>query len=358
MYRCHFLVVTFLVAAMTGCQSSGPDSSGPREGYFTWVDDQGQVRHTPIPKASRDDKNSTDDGQGDRTGVSAEPDGSSDAAEGSSDAAEGSSSETYNDEFNLENYPDGNQLEKDGYVRPGEPQPYFTWQDAEGNVRVSYYQPDTRSEVEKGRIKPPVQLTEASIHQAGEASVETGLPEGADPEAQAVLGLEPGAKSFFAQWSGQCCRDLDRSEPEVWQQGREFGIDMDRTAKAHSFSTGDSPYRLVRLPSAELYSDFILHLRSFEKDGVFVPSVAFLDSSFEPLRIVTDLVAEYVPESWHSHGYLNAYIPVFPGRGERWMLIFTRDEDLAGQTVIEGKYGPEAIPHTRTGELGLSREGE
>ena len=93
-------------------------------------------------------------------------------------------------------------------------------------------------------------------------------------------------------------------------------------------------------------------------EGMFVPSVAFLDASFAPVRIVTDLVASYVPESWYQYGYLHAYIPVFPSRGERWMVIFTRGADLAGQTVIEDKYGPKAIPHTRTGELSLSRAGE
>lgn len=337
MYKCHLLVVICLVVAMAGCQFSGPDSSAGREGYFTWVDEQGRVRHTPIPKAAAD--------------------GDEEAEEGG-DTREDSASEEVDDEFNLENYPDGNQLEKDGYIRPGEPQPYFTWRDAEGNFRVSYYQPDTRSAVEKGRIKPPVQLTQASIHQPGEKSGGTGLPEGADPEAMAVLAIEPGTESFFAQWSRECCRSLDKTEAVEWQQGREFGIDMDATVPVHPFSTGDSPYRLVRLPSAETHNDFILHLRSFANDGVFVPSVAFLDASFEPSRIVTDLVAEFVPESWHSLGYLHAYIPVFPGRGERWMVIFTRDDDLARQTVVEGKYGPEVISHTRTGELGLSREGE
>ncbi len=342
MYKCHLLVVICLVVAMAGCQSSGSGSSAGREGYFTWVDEQGRVRHTPIPKAAVGASDNKDE-VGDRGDEGGDKD---------------MSSQTYDEEFNLENYPDGNQLERDGYIRPGEPQPYFTWRDAEGNFRVSYYRPDTRSAVEKGRIKPPVQLTQASIHQPGEKSGGTGLPEGADPEAMAVLAMEPGTESFFAQWSRECCRNLDKTETEEWQQGREFGIDMDETAPVHPFSTGDSPYRLVRLPSAKTHNDFILHLRSFANDGVFVPSVAFLDASFEPSRIVTDLVAEFVPESWHSLGYLHAYIPVFPGRGERWMVIFTRDDDLAGQTVFEGKYGPEAIPHTRTGELGLSREGE
>ena len=39
--------------------------------------------------------------------------------------------------------------------------------------------------------------------------------------------------------------------------------------------------------------------------------------------------------------------------GERWLLLFTRDRDLDGQTVHEGPGGVRAIPHGRTGELGL-----
>lgn len=332
MCKRHFLVLACLAFVLVGCQSSGSGSSGSREGYFTWVDDQGQVRHTRIPRSSSDDDEK----------VTGEATDEEDAAD---------------NEFNLKNYPDGNQLEKDGYVRPGEPKPYFTWTDAQGNVRASYYQPDTRSAVEKGRIKPPLELTDASVYQAMEDAEDGALPQGASPEALAVLGMESGGGSFFERWAGQCCETLERGESEGWQQGREFGVAIDESAPVHRFATGQSPYRLIRLPSAKERDDFILRLRSFAKDGVFVPSVAFLDASLRPQRIVTDLVADFVPESWHSHGYLEAFIPVFPGRGERWMLVFTRDSDLTGQTVIEGKYGPEAIPHTRTGELGLSREG-
>lgn len=346
MCKRHFTFVACLTLALAGCQSSGSGSSASKQGYFTWVDDQGQVRQTPIPETpSEDDKDQDTDGDG-----APEPAGDDQDAEGGSEA--------YDAEFNIKNYPDGDQLEKDGYVRPGEPQPYFTWTDAEGNVRASYYQPDTRSAVEKGRIQPPIELTEASVYQATEEAEDVNLPEDADPAALAVLGVEPGVGTFFEQWSEQCCESLERSESEAWQEGRAFGVDIDESAPVHTFESGRSRYRLVKLPPADERSDFILHIRSFAKDGVFVPSVTFLDGAFEPLRIVTDLVADYVPEAWHRHGYLQAYIPVFPARGERWMLIFTRDEDLDQQTVIEGKYGPEAIPHTRTGELGLSREGD
>lgn len=350
MSKCHFMVIACLAFVMNGCQLSGPDPSGSREGYFTWVDEQGRVRQSPIPQSA----GASDEGEITKANADDAP------KAGAADSSKSADAEPSgrHDEFNLENYPDGNQLEKDGYIRPGDPKPYFTWRDAQGNVRVSYYQPDTRTAVEKGRIKPPIQLTEASIHQPGATAGPAGLPEGADPEAMAVLGIDPDEESFFQQWAGQCCQALERSEPEQWQEGREFGVSMGDNAPAHSFSTGESHYRLVRLPPADQHTDFILHLRSFHRDGLFVPSVAFLDASFAPVRIVTDLVASYVPESWYQYGYLHSYIPVFPSRGERWMVIFTRDADLAGQTVVESKYGPKAIPHTRTGELSLSRAGE
>ena len=350
MSKCHFMVIACLAVVISGCQLSGPDASGSREGYFTWVDEQGRVRQSPIPQSTGE----RDKGEGKEANAEDAPrTGSADSSASGDDSSSG-----YHEEFNLENYPDANQLEKDGYVRPGEPKPYFTWRDAQGNIRVSYYQPDNRTAVEKGRIKPPIQLTEASIHQPGETVGLPGLPEDADPEAMAVLGIDPGEDRFFQQWAGQCCQALERSEPEQWQEGREFGVSMGDEAPRHSFSTGESHYRLVRLPPAEQITDFILHLRSFNHEGMFVASVAFLDASFAPVRIVTDLVASYVPESWYQYGYLHAYIPVFPSRGERWMVIFTREADLAGQTVIEDKYGPKAIPHTRTGELSLSRAGE
>lgn len=338
MSRCCFLVIACLM--LSGCQLSGPDASGSREGYFTWVDEQGRVRHSPIPQSGSEDD-----------------DVAPDSAEKSSASRADSSSE-YHEEYNLENYPDGNRLENDGYVRPGEPKPYFTWRDAQGNARVSYYKPDTRTAVEKGRIKSSIQLTVASIHQAGETPGPAVLPESADPAAMVVLGMDPAEESFFRQWAKQCCQALERSEPEEWQEGREFGVSMGDNAPRHSFSTGESHYRLVGLPPEDLYADFILHLKSFSHDGMFVPSVAFLDASFAPIRVVTDLEASFVPESWHQYGYLHSYIPVFPSRGERWMVIFTRDADLAGQTVIEGKYGPKAIHHTPTGALSLARAGE
>lgn len=355
-----FSLAASLAGLLSGCQMSGANPSGAKEGYFTWVDDQGQVRQTRIPDTS----GSVDSAESPLQNSVAQENRSSDRERDDSASAATSSD---HDEFNLENYPDGDALAEKGFVRPGDPEPYFTWRDAQGNVRVSYYQPDTRTAVEKGEIKPPLQLTRASVYEASSGAVDADLPSGADPLASAVLGLDGGIAPFFERWSRGCCATLDRSNYVTWDMGREFGVDIEETSASHEFVTGNSHYSLVSLPLAPsdqkeaedlerpVARDFILRLRSFDQKGVFVPSVAFLDRDFKPVRLVTDLVAEFVPESWARHGYLRSYIPVFPSRGERWMLIYTTSEDLAEQTVIETRFGPRAIEHRPTGQLGLVR---
>ncbi|WP_223793248.1 MalM family protein [Marinobacter sp. F4216] len=309
-----------------------------RDGYFTWVDEMGRVQYSRIVNDPEDENDASEDP------VHAK------LAEVPAESLDEDS------EFTLENYPDGNQLERDGYIRPGEPLPYFTWRDAEGNVRVSYFRPDTRSELEKGTVAAPVELSPASIYQTGSSVMP--LPdqvEGADPNAFAILGIESGADDYLARFGESCCLALRRGEHSEWQQGRAFGVDISEDSPAHDFLSGSSPYHLVALSSVIDQPDFIMRLRSYASDGVFVPSLLFLDRDFQPLRLVTDMVSAYTPESWSRLGFLESFIPVFPGEGERWVVIFTRQEDLAGQTVVEGRRGPRAIPHIAAGELGLMR---
>lgn len=338
----RFLTIIFMLAVfLSGCQMLGEKPFANKEGYFTWVDEQGRVRQTLIPSGESPTKAENPSGS--------PVTGSTDTQPGIA----GKSSDPGHEEFNLENYPDGNALAKRGYIRPGDPEPYFTWRDSLGNVRVSYYRPETRKAVEEGEIKPPLKLTEASIYQASAAPADASLPENADALAAAVLGLDDSEAPFFERWAAVCCGELDRYNHVDWESGREFGVDVTESSSEYEFITGSSHYRLVRLPRG--VKDFILRLRSFDQKGVFVPSVAFLDAEFRPLRLVTDLVPEFIPESWHRHGHLISYIPVFPARGERWLLIYTTSEDIRDQTVIETRYGPRAIPHQPTGELGLAR---
>lgn len=330
----------FLGGVIGGCQLGGSTVS-EREGYFTWVDEQGRVRHSPIAGAEN-------------KGASEQRDPES--AKDSTPPARRASPESElqeETEYTLENYPDAAQLEKDGYVRPGEPQPYFTWRDAEGNVRVSYYRPDTRSDLEKGLVEPPVQITEASVYHAGPDVADKTPVEGHDPDAFAILGIEAATDDFFDRFATTCCASMDVLSRQNWQSGREFGITLADSSATHPFLTGPSPFQLIALPDGDRHGSFVMRLRSYAQNGVFVPSVVFLDEQMAPLRLVTDLVMNFTPENWHRRGYLEAWIPAFPGHNERWMVLFTRDEDLEGQTVIETRAGPRKIPHVSQGEIGL-----
>ncbi|MEE3119211.1 MAG: MalM family protein [Pseudomonadota bacterium] len=340
-----WLLVTTVLA---GCQVGGSTVSD-REGYFTWVDEQGRVRHSPIAESEQ------------KRASEPEPPVAESARARSPDTARtpsrtGPEGDADASEYTLENYPDAGQLAKDGYIRPGQRQPYFTWRDSEGNLRVSYFQPDTRSDADKGRAPAPVELTPASVYhaEAGRAPVRTA-PE-AEPDAFAVLGIDSGG-DFLERFSATCCTALDTDDHEDWHEASEFGIDLDEASPWHGFLSGRSPYHAIALSGLADRPDFVLRLRSYADDGVFVASLVFLDRNLKPVRLVTDLVSPFTPETWSRRGFLEAWVPVLPGQGERWLVIFTRDEDLAGQTVLETRRGPKAIPHVTRGELGLRMAG-
>ncbi|WP_417514115.1 MalM family protein [Marinobacter sp.] len=302
-----------LGALLAGCQVGGSTVSD-REGYFTWVDEQGRVRYSP-------------------TGES-----------------EGSPPD---DEYTAENYPDAEELRRKGYVREENGQPYYTWRDAEGNARTTYYQPDTRTDDEKGLVESPARITPATVYRVTDMLLAPEPVVGRDPDAFAILGIEEGSEGYLERFSGTCCKALDAQNHEPWQEGREFGIHLNERSPVHQFLTGESPYQLIALPREDKLEAQILRLRSYAGNGVFVPSVVFLDSALRPVRLVTDLVSGFEPENWHRRGYLEARIPILLSSEERWMVLFTRSQDLEGQTVIETRRGPRKIPHVSTGEFGL-----
>lgn len=333
--------ICVLAALASGCQIGGSTVS-EREGYYTWVDEQGRVRYSPMVREQESGTAPT----------TADTQQTPSASEAESEREPRLKPE--DSEFTLENYPDGNELAEQGHIRPGDRQPYFTWRDAQGNVRVSYFRPDTRSDQEKGRQPPPVELTPATVYLAGANAEPVRSESGGEVDAFAVLGIDGGGR-YFDRWREFCCRRLATQDAVEWQQGREFGVNITEQSPRHNFLTGTSPYQMIDLSEVEGRPDFIMRLRSYAREGVFVPSLAFLDTSFQPVRLVTDLVSPYVPETWSRRGYLEAWVPVFPGQGERWLVLFTRSADLSSQTVFETGSGktPEVIPHVDQGEVGI-----
>ncbi|BES71065.1 hypothetical protein RE428_20830 [Marinobacter nanhaiticus D15-8W] len=254
-------------------------------------------------------------------------------------------------EYTLENYPDGNELAKKGFIREGDPLPYFTWRDAQGNTRVDYYRPEAGFDNPK-QDRSVTELTSALVIDGSRQPT----IEQANPAALEVLGIDK-TESLLEAWVRQCCEDLPRKDLAEWDDSREFQLDLDDLAPEFRFSTGNSAYRLVELPEPENSVAFVMQVRSYVKQGVFLPTLVFLDKDMATRRLVTELAFEYQPESWHSHGYLEARVPAFPRQGDRWLLIMSRAEDQAGQTVFETEEGTTVIRHSTHGLLGLAELG-
>jgi len=340
------VVFAALGAIFSGCQIGGSTVS-EREGYFTWVDEQGRVRYTPIGEASPAAVPST--------GQDAPVQDASDGPEAlNGKSPDRSAEKSADEEFTPSNYPDAEELRSRGYQREADRPPYFTWRDADGNVRTTYYQPDTRTDEEKGFVAPPAGTTPASVYRTGDVAEPSEPVTGNDPDVFTILGIEGAGDNYLERFAETCCQALDSKNHERWQEGREFGIYLTEDSPVHRFLTGESPYQLVAFPDGDRPQGQLIRLRSFASKGVFVPSVVFLDNELNPVRLVTDLVSDFEPENWHRRGFLEARIPVPENTKERWMLLFTRDEDLEGQTVIETDRGPQKIPHVRIGEFGLT----
>ncbi|MCH8497537.1 MAG: MalM family protein [Marinobacter sp.] len=258
------------------------------------------------------------------------------------------------EEYNLANYPDAEELEARGYYRPDQPPPYFTWRDAEGNVRTSYYVPAVRKRPH-GAAPDPSTLSPATIYTPGDA-LQLRYPSPGEPNAGQgidpfqLLGLDTPEDDMVTLWQGNCCEALALEDVVRWRDNREFPVTIDDSSPRHDFIWGVSAYRWVRLPPAGSSYDRTLQIRSFIDKGMFVPTLVFLDEDLQVQRIVTELAGDYQPRRWHRRGYVETRVRF---DGEQWLLVLTREEDAHSQTVIESPQGPEVIPHSPHGLLSL-----
>ncbi|ROU01647.1 hypothetical protein EB809_04120 [Marinobacter sp. R17] len=306
-----------------------------------------------VPAANTPPKSPAEQNKPERVAREPKPNpGPEDTTEAAETAAEEPSAPPKADsEYNLENYPDGDELAKKGFVREGDPLPYYTWRDANGQVRVDYYRPEPGFEKKsQGREAP--RLSEAMVIDGRSPAAS----QKANPETLAVLGIDQ-TETLLQSWQDRCCNDLPVKDLAEWDDSREFQVDLDDMAPEFRFSTGSSVYRLVKLPTASESGAFVMQVRSYENHGVFVPTLVFLDEGMQARRMVTDLVFDYRPENWHRQGYIEARVPVFPDHGDRWLLIMSRGSDQAGQTVLEADGAPQVIHHAAQGMVSLAQLG-
>lgn len=337
-------------------------SSAHADRYFTWIDEQGQLRSTVIKeenpledRAEEVREHEADPSKPEQ--VSREPQAPAPATPGQGASEEAVSArepvqapapaapETQPQQaqgpadpvFNLDNFPDAEALEREGYLREGDPSPFYTWTDATGTVQNTPFNPGKERSLAAQKQEADMNraLTE-ELSRAVTLRANAGLPAGAAPDAAAVLGLQGQGDqpALLDEFARTCCQAVDRASIHTLDPERGSSLRIGADAPEFDFATGRSPYRVVELP--ESTRPLPLRLRSFVDGGVFLPTLVFLDANWQPIRLVTDIEFSYQPESWYRYGYLQARLSIEPQQKERWMLVLSRREDLKAPALMAG----------------------
>ena len=309
------LIVLFLCLLLAGC---GGQPTQEEEGFYTWVDESGQLRRTPIPGSGEEQETDSKE----------------------SEQAEALDKDEEHPVYNLDNFPDGNEQ----LSRLEEQQPYYTWIDAQGNVHNTPY--DEEAEAADPIIEPPQQISASDARVARRGG---GLLADGSAAAELAFLLDVDQQRRLIRFAEHCCSDLSAGQALSLGEQRRLSLTFDDSL-VHGFPERESVYRLVRLPENARGS--YLRLRAFIRDGAFVPSLAFLDADLEPTRLVTDIVFEHHPQTWRRRAFLQAHVPLRELGETRWLLVYS-DAEAGFESLLPGETGPVAIDHRPDGALEL-----
>ena len=227
---------------------------------------------------------------------------------------------------------DADQLARQGFMRDGDENPYYTWVDPTGRLVSSQYQPGPAY---SGVSKNVIDYTEGNQHVFNQKLVATDsiqiskneslgavLP-AMDQKPQSVITLD---KKLAARIKDTCCAQLAPSSFYPLSPDVSVYEKLNELSPSYDFPTGHSYFIPIRLPVSQ--QTYGIKVKSFAQKGLFYPVLLFLDENRQPTRYVTDAVVEYHEETWNRYAHLEGRIQIKPSYKERFVLVFTTEEDL------------------------------
>lgn len=259
-------------------------------------------------------------------------------------------------------YVDADWLEERKFQRPDQGQAYFTWVDDQGRVRNS---PLGEGPVLARPAAEAIAFSEGRQVEFSRPSPLLPALDGQPASGWRPRAVQEGGQDVSEQYRElleRCCEQLadsDFIEVSTQESRYEELNDFSPRLKLAGF---DSRYVAVKLP--RVAQRFGLRVRSFANRSLVYPTLLFLDEARRPTRLVSEAVSTLHPESWHRYAFLEGVVPVFGGRGERYVLILTTPEDRARTTLDNRPYkrplqalddaGPRVHRHAEQGSFELT----
>ena len=290
----------------SGWMEGSPAGGEAKRRYFTWVDASGALQssfHVAAPEPT--------------TQAAGKQASGSDSLDG--------------------NYVDSEWLEEHNFQTEDRSKAYFTWVDEQGRVRNSLVGPAVESvkqaavplefsegrQVQFSRLAPPLPGLDGQAADAWQSA-----RKGAD--------LPTEMTEQHRELLERCCEQLAESDFIELSTEEPRYEEFNHLSPRLKLAQLDSRYVAVKLPvSSQRYG---LRVRSFANRQLVYPSLLFLDASRRPTRLVSEAVSTLHPESWYRYAFLEGVVPVFGGRGERYVLLLTTEEDLARRTLDNRPY--------------------
>ena len=263
---------------------------------------------------------------------------------------------------NEADFVDGDEL-LEGRLSGDSQQPFFITRDPDGNESITFYSPSLAQEA-KLLSERKLEYSKATIYRPEDQDgVYYGdLPEQAEPIAVQILTSGKGRfENYFDAFSKRCCEELPKSGVKTLEFGRSEHLKLRRGDLPYRFNEGDSRYIIFKLPDYQ--ENFAIQLRAFIRpygpenvpNGIFFPQLVMLDVNLQPLRIISNPVLEYTPESWSDYGYLQGVFEVERPEGleEMFVMLNTTRDVLGKISRYEHPEGAIDIRHMKHGELGV-----
>lgn len=247
-------------------------------------------------------------------------------------------------------YIDADQLARQGYLRDGDEKPYYTWVDPTGRLVTSEYQPGPAY---TGVSQSVIDYTEGNQYvfndsqgSATEKSLGDFVPS-LDAAPTSVISLD---KKLAARIQDTCCAQISEANFYPLTPDDSVYEKLGKLSPSYDFPTGHSYYIPIRLPVSQ--QTYGIKVKSFAQKGLFYPVLLFLDENRQPTRYITDSVVEYHEETWDRYAHLEGRIMIKPSYGERFVLIFTTEEDLKRVTQQKEQLALLAEhEHSKTGSV-------
>src|SRR5690606_1843056 len=258
----HFACVLTLLIGLAGCAAS-PEQIGT-ERYFTWVDEQGVLRHSPIHEPENELvrlAEQQNDHQPDQlpqteaqnpyadTGDTADTAAAGEGAE-ASDSASGQSlsasrpdpaqsvmsAASKQENYSIDSYVDASELQRKGFVRESDGAPFYVWTDINGVVHSSPL--PARASAEPSSALSEAPKISPFLHEERISRVAQPQPEAMDEFARKLFKLDEPSEGMLAMLAADCCQWLSSAEAGELDLEEGYLIKFAEGQEQHRFVTG------------------------------------------------------------------------------------------------------------------------